>query len=104
MTSVRYNYTSSNVPGAYYGALPELPVVEVASPSQFEYSYNATNDYMNTTGSWDSMWTVYFNSPDHLSVYPSETGYQYQLVSTWAISNRSGPWLTFCMLNDFALE
>ena len=81
MTSVRYNYTSNNVPGAYYGALPELPVVQVATPGEFEFSWNATQDELNTTGSWDMLWTVYFNSPDHSSVYPSDTGYQYREVS-----------------------
>jgi hypothetical protein len=82
MTTLQYNYTSGNVPGAYYGPMPELPVVQVATPGEFEYSYNATKEYLNTTGTWDMLWTVYYNSPDHLSVYPSDTGYQYRVVST----------------------
>jgi len=81
VTEVYCNFTSNNVPGAYYGALPELPVVQVATPGTFEFSYNATEEYLNTLGSWDILYTVYFNSPDHLSVYASETGYQYQEVS-----------------------
>jgi hypothetical protein len=91
MTPNQYNYTANNVPGAYYGALPELPVVQVATPGHFEFSYNATDEYLKSTGDWDLMFTVHFNSPDHLSVYPSETGYQYQQVSAQT-SSRDASW------------
>jgi hypothetical protein len=79
-TSVRFNFTSNSVPGAYYGSLPELPVVKAATPGRFLLHYNATQEYLGNS-SWDQVYTVHFNSPDHLSVYPSETGYQYQEVS-----------------------
>lgn len=87
MTSYRYNFTSDNVPGAYYGALPELPVVQVAVPGSIEQVWNETTERQELEDGmtrWDSVWTVHFNHPDHLSVYPSETGYQYEEVSARA--------------------
>lgn len=84
-TILQYNFTSENVPGAYYGLLPELPHVQLSTPNgSVEYQYNYTGaDVSNDRNStrWDYLYTIYFNRPDSEGVYPSPSGYQYSLVS-----------------------
>lgn len=79
-----YNFTSSNVPGAYYGALPELDTLSITVPNgTVNLEFNVTQEDLDGS-TWDSMQTVYYNHPNHESVYPSETGYQYQQVRRWS--------------------
>jgi hypothetical protein len=84
-TVLRYNFTSENVPGAYYGLLPELPHAQLSMPNgSIDLQYNYTSADLSNDGNatrWDSLYTIYFNRPDSESVYPSPSGYQYSLVS-----------------------
>jgi hypothetical protein len=81
ITKLRYNYTSDHIPGAYYGVLPELEVLKVAVPGTANLVFNFTDADKASNSSWDYLWTSHYNRPDPLSVYPSETGYQYSFVS-----------------------
>lgn len=86
MTRVlQYNFSSSNVPGAYYGLLPELPHVQLSTPNgSIDYRYNYTGADLSNDGNatrWDFLYTIYFNRPDSESVYASPSGYQYSQVS-----------------------
>ncbi|KAH8081214.1 hypothetical protein HD553DRAFT_88883 [Filobasidium floriforme] len=106
-TVLQYNFTSENVPGAYYGLLPELPHAQLSMPNgSIDVQYNYTSADLSNDGNatrWDSLYTIYFNRPDSESVYPSPSGYQYSLTlfyghSTFGpatpttFTTTSGPW------------
>jgi hypothetical protein len=85
-TMLKYNFTSNNVPGAYYGTLPELPLAQLSVPNgTIDFTFNSTEQDIEAVDArngsrYDYMYTVYFNRPDPESVYPSPSGYQFQEV------------------------
>lgn len=58
-----------------------MQTIEVVVGNSVDAPLNATLEQLTGT-LWDSMWTVYYNHPDHQSVYSeSPSGYQYNFVS-----------------------
>lgn len=84
-TILQYNYTNENIPGAYYGILPELPKVNLAVPNgTIDLIFNLTEgeDFSSqTVQRWDYLYNIYYNRPDSTSSFPSLSGYEYREVS-----------------------
>lgn len=61
--------------------------MEVPKGGSLDLGFNMTAEQMAKQQDWDYLWTVYYNSPDHQSVFEGDFPYQFNYVHPKSFSS-----------------